>query len=96
MAKGHLDEPQKAEIVNKNTLLNKSQAINFIIEVVVTDRFHCSTVVLSVEYETWDTIGWCERKFPPFSEGPVRCTVSVLMEVNLPDAMAEQGGCERV
>ena len=27
--------------LHKNTLLNKSQVINFIIEVVVTDRFHC-------------------------------------------------------
>ena len=29
-----------------NTLLNKSQVINFIIEVVVTDRFHCNEVFL--------------------------------------------------
>ena len=48
MAKGHLDEFQKAKIVCKstlvlhqNTLLNKSQVISCIIEVVVADRFHC-------------------------------------------------------
>ena len=58
-AKGHLDEPQKAEIVNTskmvpsvitiNTLLNKSQVIHFIIEVVVTDRFHCTVIQTTVQ-----------------------------------------------
>ena len=52
MTLGHLDKLQEAEIVSKsklvssvlikNKLLNKSQVINFIIAVVVTDRFHCS------------------------------------------------------
>ena len=51
MATGHLDELQKAVIVSKSKLvpsvfikthrLNKSQVIDFIREMVVTDRFHC-------------------------------------------------------
>ena len=42
MALGHLDELQKAEIVSKSKLLpSVFQVIHFILEVVVTDRFHC-------------------------------------------------------
>ena len=51
-ALGHLDELQKAEIVSKSKLvpavftkthkwISHTQAIKHIIEVVVTDRFHC-------------------------------------------------------
>ena len=50
VVKGHIDELEKADIVStskmvpvfiKHTLLNKSHVIHFIIEMVVTDRFHC-------------------------------------------------------
>ena len=36
--------------LHQNTLLNKSQEINFIIEVVVTDRFHCITHKLGISF----------------------------------------------
>ena len=51
MARGHLDELQNADIVSKSelvpsafiqTLLNRLQVMNFMREVVVTDKFHCS------------------------------------------------------
>ena len=49
VAKGHLDELQMAEIVSKSKSVPSvfikthywSQVINLIIEVVVTNRFHC-------------------------------------------------------
>ena len=40
--------------IHLNTLLNKAQVIRFIIEVVVTDRFHCITII----WHTWYSIHW--------------------------------------
>ena len=65
MARGHLDELQKAEIVGKSQLihsvfikaqLNNSQVIHFIIEVVATDSFHCIyflSIDTPFEPQTW-------------------------------------------
>ena len=50
-----------------NILLNKSQVIKFILEVVVTDMFHCITqniVTSSVEYKQskWHLVLMCEDR----------------------------------